>query len=156
MSVKDDSENDVVHVSSVWGLLFKLFLVSVPFTLVSAMGFGVWLTGTINAHETRITVLERMTGQGPAKGPAKGVSQSVNVGAVDALAGDADRTDPHREWLTVQEVATKEAVAERTILSWIEGGTISPAPVKDGREWHIAVDYRRLPQTAAVSGTADD
>jgi hypothetical protein len=59
---------------------------------------------------------------------------------------------PRREYFTVNEVAEKEGIAERTVLTWIAAGRLQPAPVKGDRSWIIPADYRIQPQTAALSG----
>lgn len=94
----------------------------------------------LNEHDWRITALERTSHRG--SGNISGAS--INMGkAVEAVA------ERGREFLTVQEVAEREGMDERTILLWIEGGRIEPVPVKEGKSWVIAEDYRILPQVSA-------
>lgn len=49
------------------------------------------------------------------------------------------------DMLTVAQVAAQQQVAERTIRDWIDARRIHPQPVKMGREWRIARDYRIEP-----------
>lgn len=143
MSIKDTKGNQIVTLGTIHAALFRASLWALPI-------FFVWFSSKffehdkmLDRHEMRLSYLEKSTGKG-------GVTQSVNVGSVDGLAGD-DGLDPNRDWLTVKEVAAKEGESERTITDWIAAGTIAPMPVKDGREFHIAADYRVLPLSAANS-----
>jgi hypothetical protein len=75
-------------------------------------------------------------------------STSVQVGQAEKTMAKSGR-----DYLTVAEVATAEDVAPRTIVDWIDKGRIQPLPLKQGKEYTIAKDYRILPQDAASSGT---
>lgn len=78
-------------------------------------------------------------------------SQSTSV-----ITGDATDTTAElatrRTYLTTTDVAKREGVSIREVTDMIQSGEIAPPPVKDGREWRIAADYRILPQDAASCG----
>ena len=59
----------------------------------------------------------------------------------------------HKEYLTTKDVAEIEKVSERTITNWISQGVIMPPPVKQGKEFVIAANYRKIPQMSAPDGT---
>lgn len=69
-------------------------------------------------------------------------NNSVQIGDV--------KTKPQRDHLTTDEVAEREGVTARTVISWIEQNRIYPAPIKSERAWIIAADYRILPQLTAT------
>lgn len=75
-----------------------------------------------------------------------GSNNSVHVGA-------APKPESKRTFLTVKEVAERENVSERTIITAISQGRIAPQPERDGRAWTISANYRFLPIIAADSGT---
>ena len=87
-----------------------------------------------------------------ASGDKNGNHISIGATAVESLEAKAS---DHRDWLTVQEVATREGGTDRTILNYIEGRRISPAPTKDGREWRIAENFRILPNSSEEFGIAE-
>lgn len=76
------------------------------------------------------------------------VSQNVNV---NTTSTQPEKEESARTFLTVQEVAERENVADRTVLNWIEEGRIVPAPVKEGKAWVIAESFRILPHVAAAA-----
>lgn len=83
----------------------------------------------------------------PSSAPS-GNSNAVNIGAaLPAISGEQSRKD----YLTTAEVASRENIAERTLLTWIEQGRIQPAPEKSSRAWLIPVNYRIQPPSAAPS-----
>jgi hypothetical protein len=62
----------------------------------------------------------------------------VQIGSVpSAPAAEVTR----RDYLRTEDVAEREGVSARTVISMVENGVFSPAPVKDGREWRFARDY---------------
>lgn len=79
-----------------------------------------------------------MPGPGPGGSAPSGNSNSVHIGA-----GSFQET--RKTYFTTAEVAARESIAERTLLTWIEEGRISPAPQKIGRAWSIPVDYKISP-----------
>ena len=60
-------------------------------------------------------------------------------------------SESRREYFTVGEVAEREGLSDRTIISAIEQGRIIPAPNRTGRAWQISRDYRYQPPTTADS-----
>lgn len=71
-----------------------------------------------------------------------------DAGATTATAAETTR----RTYLTTADVAAKEGVSVREVTDMIAHGEIEPPPVKDGREFRIAANYRILPQDAADCG----
>jgi len=75
-----------------------------------------------------------------------------SVGSNNAVQiGATPKPESKRTFLTVKDVAERENVSERTIITAISQGRISPQPERDGRAWTIAADYRFLPLVSAVS-----
>lgn len=73
-------------------------------------------------------------------------SNSVNIGAQSATA-----PTHQRDYLTTEELAIREGVSPRTVLTWIEAGRIQPPPARAGRAWTISADYRIQPLLTADS-----
>jgi excisionase family DNA binding protein len=73
-------------------------------------------------------------------------TNSLNIGPQSAATAG-----PQRDYLTTEEVATRENVSPRTVLTWIETGRIHPTPTRTGRAWTIAPHYRLQPQFTADS-----
>jgi len=82
--------------------------------------------------------------QHPIPPQSVGSNNAVQIGA-------NPKPESKRTFLTVKDVAEKEGVSERTVISAISQGRISPQPERDGRAWTVAADYRFLPIMAAVS-----
>lgn len=121
-----------------WEVLAKFaFAASVP-VLLLGITWAVWVTNRVWENTADIRLLKDRGMRGGS------MSQSVNVGAVDAVAD----TDSAREYLTVQEVAEREGVTDRTVINWIEEGRIVPAPEKAGKSWAISESFRILPHVA--------
>lgn len=138
-----------VTTTTVMGWLFRLNMMLIPFGSVCVFWLMVWLVSGYFGHETRISVLEAARNSN-----RPGISQSVNVGQADKVADSASKSQ--RPYLNVKEVALKEGVSDRAIIDWIGKGRIEPAPVKSGKEYTIAADYRVLPQDAACCGDEPD
>lgn len=79
-------------------------------------------------------------------------SQSTSVITSDATKALEAAATTHRAYLTTADVAAKEGVSVREVTDMIQGGEIIPPPVKDGREWRIAANYRIQPHNAAECG----
>lgn len=138
MNIMEDNE-EIIKLGTVHGWVFKISLWAAPL-------FFVWTVNTILAHDRDIAVLKmQMTMHG-----LKGVSQNVNVGQHDKAAQEAAATA--RTWLTTKDVAAREKVDERTVLNYIEQGMIEPAPVKAGKAWQIAANFRIIPKDAETCG----
>ena len=106
--------------------------------------WGVWVTVTVNTHEKLLAVLQDRSG---SKG---NMTNNVNVGeasAEETLEASA------RTWLTTREVAEREGCDERTVINYIAAGQIEPAPVKVGKSWQIAEDFRIVPKDSESGGT---
>jgi hypothetical protein len=147
MSIRDENGNEILQVSYLWAASFKLLLLLVPFVALTLFSWGTWVTVSIFEHSSRLKLLEDRSQRGG--GNIQGAS--INVGKAtpaDDIAGSSGR-----DYLTVKEVAAKEARDERTITLWIEQGRLLPAPVKDGKAWVIDPAYRIIPQYSATSGT---
>ena len=71
-------------------------------------------------------------------------TNSLNIGTQSAAT-----PAPQRAYLTTEEIALREGVSPRTVLTWIEGGRIQPVPSRAGRAWIISPDYRLHPLIAA-------
>lgn len=76
-----------------------------------------------------------MAGHAP---PASASGNSVQIGAA---MSDAAAELTRRDYLRTDEVAKREGVSPRTVISMVERGDFSPAPVKDGREWRFSKGY---------------
>lgn len=78
-------------------------------------------------------------------------SQNTSI-RTGATAGEDAEITSHREKLTVGDVAKNEGVTERAVLQWIDAKQITPPPVKLGKSWVIARDYRKLPKPSETCG----
>lgn len=137
MSIQDEN-GEIVTLGAIHAAVFR-FVIWAAALAIPAGVVATWhVLRTVDNHEWRIALLERSSARG-------GVSQNVNVGALDGVAKD----DSARVFLTVQEVAQREGVTDRTILNWIDEGRVQPAPMKEGKSWVIAENFRILPQIAA-------
>ena len=85
----------------------------------------------------------------PAEPAPGNNSNSVHIGTA-AAPEPANR----KTYLTVEEVARQTGLQPRTVTDYCTTGRITPPPVKSARAWQIAADYRILPQSAALCGTA--
>lgn len=97
-----------------------------------------------------VGLLNLVMGRIPPHGSSAANTQSVNLGAADEA--EATLVATHRTYLTTADVAKKEGVSVREVTDMITQGEIAPPPVKDGREWRIAEDYRILPHSADGCG----
>lgn len=75
-------------------------------------------------------------------------STSVITGQKDAVTLPTSA----KTWLTAADVAQREKVTERTVVNYIESGQIQPPPIKAGKEWHIAENFRIIPKDAENCG----
>lgn len=134
-----EDNQEIIKLGTVHGWVFK-------FSLWAAPLFFVWTVNTILAHDRDIAVLKMQV----AMQGTKGISQSVNVGQQDKAAEATVATA--RTWLTTKDVATREQIDERTVLNYIEQGMIEPAPVKAGKAWQIAANFRIIPKDTESCG----
>jgi hypothetical protein len=154
MSIKDEDGTEIVTLSTIHAMAFRVLIwIGIIGTPVAVGMF--WSMNErianhskdISFHEWRIQSLEARK--------SSGVSQSVNVGSADALVkGEQDKSG--KTWLTTQQVAVKEKVTDRTVLNYIESGMIEPEPMKQGKSWVIAENYRILPHDAEKCGNETD
>lgn len=77
-------------------------------------------------------------------GPVSTGNQQVHVSS----ARSVNPPDTGKTYLTTAEVAARENVSPRTLLTWIQEGRVSPAPEKSDRAWIIPADYRIQPPSA--------
>lgn len=136
MSINDDQQ-EIVRLGTVHAAVFKASLWLAPI-------FSIWLVNKVIEHDTEIALLKMEMAMNRGK---SAMSESVKIGDADADCADESR----KTWLTTQQVAEKERVSERTILNYIEAGTIEPPPVKEGKTWQISAEYRIVPKSAAVA-----
>ena len=141
MSIIDESSESVIKLGTVHGWIFKISLWVAPL-------FSLWAVSSIVRHDTEIAVLKMQIAmmQNGGKG---GVSQNVNVGKAGTTAELAETA---RDYVTTADIAAKEKVTERAVLDWISAGRIQPMPVKTGKSWAIAKNFRILPNDAECCG----
>lgn len=155
MSIRDQEDNEIIRLPSIYETIFKTaLLVVIPFGLL-LVSFNVWVVNGIFDHDTRITVLERMAVQ-ILRGQGSGNSNATIItGDASKLAIEQAKA---KGYLTTDEFAKVIGKDSRTVLTYIKEGKIQPAPVQDGREWRIAVDSRLQHQVAANSAksTSDE
>ena len=138
MSIQEDNE-EIVRIGTINSWAFKVTIWFAPI-------FSLWLTAKVLAHDTDIAVLKM---QYSMRGSDNGkVSQSVNVGQ----AKDAALAKGATTWLTTKDVAERQGITERTVLNYIESGMIDPSPVKNGKAWEIAKNFRILPNHSEDCG----
>lgn len=121
MSIRDEDGNSIVTLSTIHAAVFRFVIWAAALAIPGGVMATYHVLRTVDNHEWRLQLLERDSSRGG------NVSQNVNVGAVEDVAESA------REYLTVQEVAEREGVTDRTILNWIDEGRIHPAPIKEGK-----------------------
>ncbi len=146
MSIEDDNGNEIVKLGTIHATAFRV-LIWIGMLATPAAFVLFWShSESIKLHEWRISALEREA----MRGTGKGMSQSVNVG--DSKAGAAEATA--RTWLTTKEVAEREKIDERTVINYIAAGQIEPPPVKNGKAWQIAEEFRIVPKDSESCGNA--
>jgi len=139
----DDAEAPV-NFGALWRAGAVLAFGMLSFITVGLFTWGVWVTRAINGHDKQIAVLQERSG-------GKGISQSVNVGEVKDAAGKLVK-ESAKTWLTTKDVAERQGITERTVLNYIENGMIEPTPVKNGKSWEIAENFRIVPHDAEECG----
>jgi hypothetical protein len=77
------------------------------------------------------------------------VSQNVNVGKAET---EAELAASARDYVTTADIAKQEKVSERAVIDWIAAGRIEPMPVKSGKSWAIARNFRILPNDTECCG----
>ena len=154
MSIKDEDGTEIVTLSTIHAMAFRVLIwIGIIGTPVAAGMF--WsMNDRINGHSKDISFHEWRIQSLEAR-KSSGVSQSVNVGSADALV-KGEQGKSGRTWLTTQQVAAKEKVTDRTVINYIQAGMIEPEPVQIGKAWHIAENYRILPHDAEKCGNETD
>ena len=85
----------------------------------------------------------------PTTGGHAPQSQSVNVGQ---SKDGKEQMLTARDYLTTADIAQREKVTERAVTEWINEGRIYPEPVKQGKAWVIAKNFRILPSDSECCG----
>ncbi len=141
MSIEDTTSSDsIIKLGTIHSWLFKISMWAAPI-------FFIWAVKAIMRHDTEIAVLKMQVVmmQGGGKGS---VSQNVNVGKADA----AETELTSRDYVTTADIAAKEQVTERAVIDWIAAGRIEPPPVKNGKSWGIARNFRIMPNDSENCG----
>ena len=141
MSIIEEDSQSVIRLGTVHSWLFKIIMWLAPL-------FFLWAVTAIVRHDTEIAVLKMQIAMMQSGGKGS-VSKNVNVGKAEAkpeLVGSA------RDYVTTADIAKQEQVTERAVLDWIAAGKIQPMPVKTGKGWAIARDFRIIPNVAENCG----
>ena len=59
MSIRDDSNEDVVTMHGIWGVALKIALTLAVPTLLTLISLGTWTVVKIFEHDTRLALIER-------------------------------------------------------------------------------------------------
>lgn len=143
MGIFDEPAATPVKFSSLWKIIGIASVSLLAAQCMLLVTWGIWVTTSITEHASQLAVLKDRNSRGNA------VSQYVNVGAADPAAAEIGSA---KVWLTTKEVAAREKVTERTVINYIEQSMIDPPPVKNGKEWHIAENFRILPNGSENCG----
>lgn len=140
MSIIEEESESVIRLGTIHSWLFKISMWAAPI-------FFIWAVTTILRHDREIAVLKMQVVmmQGGGKGS---VSLNVNVGKADA----AETELTSRDYVTTADIAAKEQVTERAVIDWIAAGRIEPPPVKNGKSWVIARNFRIMPNDSENCG----
>jgi hypothetical protein len=141
MSIVDESSESVIKLGTLHGWIFKISLWAAPI-------FSLWAVSSIVRHDKDIAVLKMQIVMIQTGGKG-GVSQNVNVGKTEPTT---ELVDTARDYVTTADIAAREKVTERAVLDWISAGRIYPTPVKAGKSWAIAKNFRILPNDAECCG----
>lgn len=141
MSIIDESSDSVIKMGTVHSWLFKISLWAAPI-------FFLWAVAAIMRHDTEIAVLKMQIAMMQSGGKGS-VSQNVNVGKATP---PAELVDSARDYVTTADIAKRENVTERAVLDWIAEGKIQPMPVKTGKSWAIAKNFRIVPNDSECCG----
>ena len=141
MSIIEEDSESVIRLGTIHSWLFKISMWAAPI-------FFIWAVTSIMRHDTEIAVLKMQIAMIQSGG--KGcVSQNVNVGKSDAKPRLVDTS---RDYVTTADVAAREKVTERAVIDWISAGRIEPMPVKTGKSWTIAKNFRIIPHDTECCG----
>ena len=141
MSIEDTTSSDsIIKLGTIHSWLFKISMWAAPI-------FFIWAVTAIMRHDTEIAVLKMQVAMMNSGGKGS-VSQNVNVGKAD----DAKAELTARDYVTTADIAAKEQVTERAVIDWIAAGRIEPPPVKTGKSWVIAKNFRIVPNDSECCG----
>lgn len=143
MGITTDDPQSIIRLGTIHSWLFKGSLWAMPL-------IGGWMITTILRHDTELAVLKVQMAMVSTGGGKGSVSQSVNVGK--AAEPEAELVKTSRDYITTADIAAREKVSERAVLEWISAGRIQPQPVKNGKAWTIAKNFRILPNDAEKCG----
>jgi len=141
MSIIEEDSNSKITLGTVHAWIFKISLLVCPF-------FAAWMVTTVLMHDREIAVLKMQVVM-MQSGNKGSVSQNVNVGKADAKPEVANSA---RDYVTTADIAAQEKVSERAVLDWIAAGKIEPLPVKAGKSWVIAKNFRIVPNDSEFCG----
>ena len=141
MSIIEEDTESVIRLGTIHSWLFKISMWAAPI-------FFIWAVTSIMRHDTEIAVLKMQIAMIQSGGKGS-VSQNVNVGKSDAKPRLVDTS---RDYVTTADVAAREKVTERAVIDWISAGRIEPMPVKTGKSWTIAKNFRIIPQDTECCG----
>jgi hypothetical protein len=140
MSIIEEDSESVIRLGTIHSWLFKISMWAAPI-------FFIWAVTAIMRHDTEIAVLKMQVAMMNSGGKGS-VSQNVNVGKAD----DAKAELTARDYVTTADIAAKEQVTERAVIDWIAAGRIEPPPVKTGKSWVIAKNFRIVPNDSECCG----
>jgi hypothetical protein len=141
MSIEDTTSSDsIIKLGTIHSWLFKISMWAAPI-------FFIWAVTAIMRHDTEIAVLKMQVAMMNSGGKGS-VSQNVNVGKADAAEVELTA----RDYVTTADIAAKEQVTERAVIDWIAAGRIEPPPVKTGKSWVIAKNFRIVPNDSECCG----
>jgi hypothetical protein len=144
MSIIEEDSDSVIRLGTVHSWLFKISMWAAPI-------FFIWAVTAIMRHDTEIAVMKmQIAWMQSSNGGGKGsVSQNVNVGKAET---EAELAASARDYVTTADIAKQEKVSERAVIDWIAAGRIEPMPVKSGKSWAIARNFRILPNDTECCG----
>ena len=140
MSIIEEDSESVIRLGTIHSWLFKISMWAAPI-------FFIWAVTAIMRHDTEIAVLKMQVAMMNSGGKGS-VSQNVNGGKAD----DAKAELTARDYVTTADIAAKEQVTERAVIDWIAAGRIEPPPVKTGKSWVIAKNFRIVPNDSECCG----
>jgi hypothetical protein len=140
MSIIEEESESVIRLGTIHSWLFKISMWAAPI-------FFIWAVTAIMRHDTEIAVLKMQVAMMNSGGKGS-VSQNVNVGKADGAKAELTA----RDYVTTADIAAKEQVTERAVIDWIAAGRIEPPPVKSGKSWVIARNFRIMPNDSECCG----
>lgn len=147
MSIEEhDSSNEAITMGRATGALFKLNVwvgaVFIPIASLAALSMRDELRDhrkDLGDHDRRISRLEVRNGLANSADPTSPAA-NTNTNTI-AINTEPPALPSARDYLTTQEVASREKVTDREVLYMIARGSIIPQPVKSGKTWRIPKEY---------------